>query len=260
MKKLLICLLMLLFLPNIVMAESVFKKDSTSKLIEIFISDSSSLIGGGLTGLVYNTSGLTAYYYCSGTMATSITLATMTVGTWATGGFIQIDATNMPGWYQFGIPNAAIASGCGDDSNIHFKGAANMVPLPFAISLVDNLESDTYAKVDTEVAAILDDTGTSGVITASGTVTTVTNAVTVGSIVTIITAPDNASSWYIKLNGTSYITANGDYKGFYLYCNTLKTEREIVDSVNGVSDYIILERGFPFPSNPVSETCDIVRR
>jgi len=106
MKKLLIILFILL-LAEIVVAEPIFKKDSTSQLIEIFISDSSSTTGAGKTALVYNSTNLTAYYYCSGTTATSVTLATMTVGTWASGGFKEIDAANMPGWYQFGIPNNA---------------------------------------------------------------------------------------------------------------------------------------------------------
>lgn len=115
----------------------VVKKGSTSKLMEIFISDSSSGTGAGLTGLAYNTAGLTAYYYRSGAAsATAITLATMTLGTWATGGFIVVDGTNMPGWYQIGIPDAALATGA-NTVTIHLKGATNMVPLPIEIQLVD---------------------------------------------------------------------------------------------------------------------------
>ena len=42
-----------------------------------------------------------------------IALATLAAVTsaWSSGGFIQIDATNMPGWYRFDIPNAALATG-----------------------------------------------------------------------------------------------------------------------------------------------------
>lgn len=48
----------------------------------------------------------------AGTADTAVTLAALTaVGTWVSGGFLKIDDTNAPGLYQFGVPNAAIASG-----------------------------------------------------------------------------------------------------------------------------------------------------
>lgn len=112
------------------------KAGTTSKIIEVFISDSSSGTGAGLAGLAYNTAGLSVYYHRSGssTASTSVTLATMTLGTWVSGGFVAIDGTNMPGWYAFGIPDAALASGA-KAVDLHFKGATNMVPLPITIKL-----------------------------------------------------------------------------------------------------------------------------
>lgn len=108
---------------------------TTSKTIDIYIQDSSSSVGAGLAGLLYNSAGLTCYYYREGAAsATSVTLATMTVGTWASSGFKEIDGTNMPGWYQFGIPNAAIASGA-KTAKFLFKGATNMVALPIELEL-----------------------------------------------------------------------------------------------------------------------------
>lgn len=112
------------------------KKATTSKLIEVFISDSSSTTGSGLTGLVYNSSSLTAYYMRNGaSSAVSITLVTMTLGTWVSGGFVEVDAVNMPGVYQVGLPNAIIALGV-DSVVLHFKGATNMAPLPLELQLV----------------------------------------------------------------------------------------------------------------------------
>lgn len=245
---------------NIVHAEPIFKKDSTSKLIEIFISNSASTTGGGLTGLLFSTTGLSAYYYCSGTTATPITLATMTVGTWATGGFKEIDSTNMPGWYQFGIPNAALASGCGDDVNFHFKGVAiNMVPLPFAISLVDNIESDTYTLANSTGVKISDGPGTGQINLTSGaidTVTSVTNAVTVGSINTdVITNTSIATSAVDEITGgitstlsagstsTSLISASfvgtgtNDYVGWIAVVNDGSA---IVKSFNPTTDTVTL--------------------
>lgn len=109
-------------------------KGQTSKLVQIFIQDSSVATGAGRTGLAFNTAGLTCYYRRNGGSVTAITLATMTLGTWVSGGFVQVDATNMPGLYEFGIPNAVLASGA-DDVVIMFKGASNMVPVPVEIQL-----------------------------------------------------------------------------------------------------------------------------
>jgi hypothetical protein len=112
-------------------------KGTTSKLLQVFIQDSSSTSGAGLTGLAHNTASLSAYYYREGAAsAVAITLATMTLGTWATGGFIVVDGTNMPGGYQLGIPDAALASGA-NSVIVMLKGAANMAPLLLEIQLTD---------------------------------------------------------------------------------------------------------------------------
>jgi len=110
-------------------------KGTTSKLIDVFIQDSSSTTGAGLTGLAFGSAGLTAYYYREGAAASvAITLATMTRGTWATGGFIVVDATNMPGLYQIGVPDAAFATGA-NSVVVMLKGAANMAPVVLEIEL-----------------------------------------------------------------------------------------------------------------------------
>lgn len=108
---------------------------ATSEIWQIFIQDSSSQLGAGLTGLVFNSGSLTAYFHRdTDTTATAITLATMTVGTFTSSGFKEIDATNMPGWYQFCPPNTALASGA-KSCAIHLKGASNMAPLPIEVQL-----------------------------------------------------------------------------------------------------------------------------
>lgn len=108
---------------------------STSNILQIFIADSSSATGAGLTGLVFNTASLTAYFHRdTDTTATAISLVTMTVGTFTSSGFKEIDATNMPGWYQFCPPNTALAAGAKSVS-FHLKGATNMAPLPIEVDL-----------------------------------------------------------------------------------------------------------------------------
>lgn len=108
---------------------------ATSQTVNIFVRDSSSTTGGGLTGLVFNTANLTAYYALPKAAAVSITLATLAAVTsvYSSGGFKEIDATNMPGWYRFDIPDAALASGI--FVSVLLKGATNMAPLPIEIEL-----------------------------------------------------------------------------------------------------------------------------
>jgi hypothetical protein len=108
---------------------------ATSRIWQVFIADSSSTTGAGLTGLLFNTASLTAYYHRdTDTTATAITLVTMTVGTFTSSGFKEIDATNMPGWYQLCPPNAALASGAKSVALL-LKGATNMAPLPIEVQL-----------------------------------------------------------------------------------------------------------------------------
>lgn len=122
-------------------------RGSTSQTIEFGILDATSK--KRLTGLLYNTSGLTAYFYRQNAAgSTAITLADMTVGTWASGGFKVIDATNMPGFYQLGVPNAAIASSTGIDRvSIYLHGASNMAPKIVHIDLVDSVVLGTDSRV-----------------------------------------------------------------------------------------------------------------
>src|ERR1041384_4181409 len=84
-------------------------KGATSQLIEIMLRDSTT--GQGKTGLA--AASVTAYYIREGGSSnTSMTLdGTMTLGTWKTLGWVEVDSTHQKGLYQLGIPNAAIATG-----------------------------------------------------------------------------------------------------------------------------------------------------
>jgi hypothetical protein len=111
------------------------KVGATSEIWQVFVRDSSSTTGGGLTGLTNASASLTAYYHRdTDTTATVINLVTMTVGTFTSSGFKEIDSVNMPGWYQFCPPNAALASGA-KSCAFHLKGATNMAPLPIEVDL-----------------------------------------------------------------------------------------------------------------------------
>lgn len=110
---------------------------TTNQIVPIFVGDTSSSDGSGLTGLVYNSAGLTAYYHREDdgdAGGTAISLATATRGTWATGGFVEKDATNMPGVYELHLPNAVLASGS-KWAVVQLKGAQNMAPVMLEIEL-----------------------------------------------------------------------------------------------------------------------------
>ncbi len=112
------------------------KAGSTSETENIFVQDSSSTIGAGLTGLVYNSANLIAYYARQRTGSSSIALATLasTTAAFSSGGFKEIDSVGMKGWYRFDIPDACLASGS-PFVNINLGGAANMAPVPLEIEL-----------------------------------------------------------------------------------------------------------------------------
>jgi len=105
----------------------------TSQTIDVFIRDSSSTTGQGLSGLAYNSGSLVASYRKGATgTRTAITLATQTVGgAFSSGGFVEIDATNMKGVYRLDLPNAAVDTA--GFVTVFLSGATNMVPVALRI-------------------------------------------------------------------------------------------------------------------------------
>ena len=161
-----------------------YDKDSTSEYMEIFIPHVTT--GAGLTGLAYNSSGLEWWYYCDGTTATEVTPVTATVGTYTSSGFIEIDATNVAGFYQIGHPNAALATACGENMVVMLYGATNMSVVRFSINLKD------------AAAGGGGDFVTLGSLTAdSGTTTTITDAA-----LTYADTDYLVGSWVRITNGT----------------------------------------------------------
>lgn len=129
------------------------KKGTTSKIYQIFIKDART--GNGLTGLTSGSSGLT-WYYCRDDQGnagcTSVTPGAATRGSFTSSGFIEKDATNAPGIYEIGLPNASIATGSG--LVVHYlKGVANMVPVTVMLALTDNVVADAVTLLGTPVGA-----------------------------------------------------------------------------------------------------------
>jgi hypothetical protein len=138
------------------MAKLSLKRGTTGKLVRVFIQDTTKTDGSGLTGLVYNTSGLVAYYAREGDSGgTAIALASASAGTFTSGGFVAVDGTHLPGVYELGLPNAVLASG--NSVVVMLYGAANMAPLVLEIEItgVDNQDGTAYgiSRLDAAVSS-----------------------------------------------------------------------------------------------------------
>jgi hypothetical protein len=124
-------------------------KGTTSQTVKIFIQDSSSTTGAGLTGLTSGTSGLTCYYIKEGDSSTTVvSLVSATLGTWTSKGFIVVDGTHMPGTYELGLPDAALTNLLVGGGSVFFylQGATNMAPCVFEVQLsISDLMDATVA-------------------------------------------------------------------------------------------------------------------
>lgn len=114
-------------------------------LISMYATD-----GTADTGLAYTDMTIT-YTRNNGAADVDVTEATMTMGTHADGGWIEVDATNSPGLYQFGIPDAAIADGA--ESVVFSFKATGAVP-KFAHALLYDVDFRAGANVYADVKTI----------------------------------------------------------------------------------------------------------
>lgn len=107
----------------------------TDVTLNVFIQDSASTSGAGKTGLAFNTAGLVCYYVRPRAAPVAVSLITQTVtGAHADGGFVEISAANMPGWYRLDMPDTPWASGV-TTVGIMLHGASGMAALPMEVQL-----------------------------------------------------------------------------------------------------------------------------
>lgn len=176
----------------------------TSNVLLIFIADSSSSSGAGLTGLLFNAAGLTGYYKrTNGTASVAITLATITtLGTFASGGLKEVDATNLPGLYEFHPPDACFASGA-QSVVIGLKGATNMVPTYLEIELIAVDFQDAVRSGMTAFPAVV--SGNAGAVLVSGTGTaalSVSSGIAQADVARINAIADSAARLQRAVQGT----------------------------------------------------------
>ena len=185
------------------MAKLSIKPGSTDVSLLVWVQDSASTTGGGKTGIAYNASGLTAYYARPGEAAAAITLATQTVtGAHSDGGWVEVDATNMPGLYRLDLPDAVVAAGV-RSAVVHVKGASGMAPLLLEIDIasqVDAVAISGDATAADNLEAQFDGTGLTG-DTYPSTQAQVGNIATTGAA-----AYQAAASFTKTVGGTETLT------------------------------------------------------
>lgn len=117
----------------------------TNKTVDVYFvdDDGGTAPGEPTTGLLFSDieTGGSASYHRQGAARVDFTLVTQTVaGAHTDGGFIQIDATNMPGLYRLDVPDLAFASGADYVVIQLVAAAANntlMRPLQIDLTTVD---------------------------------------------------------------------------------------------------------------------------
>jgi hypothetical protein len=191
-------------------AKQLVQLGNTNRSEYIFIQNSSSTTGAGLTGLTYLSAGLSAAHVVERGTASSMAFALLASANaaWTSGGFIEVDAALMPGVYRYDVPNVVFATA--DKSVVMLKGATNMAPVILEYQIVgfnpdDGVRLGLTAIPNAAAGAV------GGLPTgdASGRVTVASNADKTGYSLT--TAPLNAtqtadSVWNALI--ASYTTAN----------------------------------------------------
>jgi hypothetical protein len=164
---------------------------STSQSIELYL---------GVVGLTSSTSNLSARYNRTRTASVSIPLVARTIAqAWTSGGFAEVDSTNMPGVYRLDVPDAALAAGA-DDVTIVVRGASGTNGAVMTVKL----SSGGLTAAQT-AAAVLDAVGSS-YVTAGSIGYSIQNS-NVASI-SGSTAAASELSGALLHNGTDYIDSN----------------------------------------------------
>lgn len=171
---------------------------ATDQTIDVFLED---VNGSPLTGLAFNSSGLTCYYRKGATgSATALTLATQTVGgAHSDGGFVQIDATNMPGVYRLDLSDTIVAT----------AGAVYLVINGYAGLAPCVMELEIGRAVASVVGAVGSVTGAVGSVTgAVGSVTGNVGGNVTGSVGSVATGGIAAASFAAGAIDAAAIAAN----------------------------------------------------
>jgi hypothetical protein len=190
---------------------------ATDQTIDIFLQDSSSSTGGGLTGLTHASSGLTCYFRKGATgTVTQLTLASQTVGGAHTdGGFVELDSTNAPGTYRLDLSDAMVSTE--GTLTIYLHGATNLLQTPIRVHVASATRGYTgtalpAAAADAAGGLVVSDAGGLDIDTYLGRIT--------GNVALASSLPSNFS--LLGINGSGHVsrvtltdttTTNTDMRG-----------------------------------------------
>ena len=153
------------------MSKQKTTRAKTSRSLPVFIADTSSTTGGGLSGVTSASSGLVLEYRRQNQSTwTSVTAVSKTLGTYVSGGIVADGS--LGGAYEVDFPDAAFASAAGVEwVALRIRGVANMLPVlieieldavdyqdatAFGLSKFSDLETDTQNIQSRIPAALVD--------------------------------------------------------------------------------------------------------
>ena len=125
------------------MAKNSIVVGTSSYICELFFQDSGSIIGAGKTGIL--PSSMTATYKRNTASSHVLfNLTTGALGSYVASGFNEVSNTQMPGLYEFGVPNASLTGNL--QSVVFMFTGAGFAPLPFELELtqINNQDSGTF--------------------------------------------------------------------------------------------------------------------
>jgi len=117
------------------MSKQKTTRAKTSRSLPVFIVDTSSTTGDGLSGVTHTSSGLVLEYRRQNQSTwTSVTAVSKTLGTYVSGGIVA--SGSLAGRYEVDFPDAAFASAAGVEwVELCVRGVANMLPVLIEIEL-----------------------------------------------------------------------------------------------------------------------------
>ena len=177
---------------------------STSQSIELYL---------GVTGLTASTSGLSAYFNRTRSVATPITLVAVSLITdgWVSGGFKEVNASTMPGVYRLDLPDAAVDVGV-DDVTVVVRGASGTNGAVMTIKLSSGgltAAQTADAILNRKLDSTGDGTDTLNERTVRSALRAMRNKVSVGSgTMTVYKEDDSATAWTGSLSNTADVTVD----------------------------------------------------
>lgn len=209
------------------MAKLLFKhSESAYGKFRVFIQDTTSAVGAGLTGLTFGSSGLaiqtiadneatvTSYTAAGSTIETITTIGTFAAPTATKCRFKEIDSTNLPGWYEIQVADArwAVSGARAVQACVTITGGF-CAPVEIQLALFDvndstpdvnvaQISNDSTAADNAE--AFFDGTGYAGTNNVIPTVTSVTG-VAAGGITASSIATDAIDADALAANAVTEI-------------------------------------------------------